>query len=61
MSYDNEFTTKLPNNLSEFSIDSSRWEVLKPLYEASSKSVKMLDQILTIDTVSSAVFSIDKA
>ena len=61
MSYDNEFTKKLPNNLSEFSIDSSQWEVLKPLYKASSKSVKMLDQILTMDTVSAAVFSIDKA
>ena len=61
MSYDNEFTKKLPNNLSEFSIDSSQWEVLKPLYEASFKSVKMLDQILTMDTVSAAVFTMDKA
>ena len=56
MSYDNEFNNLL-KHLSDFSIDSEQWEVLKPLSEASHDSVNILDQILTIETVSAAVFS----
>ena len=60
MSYDSECNTEIPSHFSEFSIDSEQWKILKPLSEISSKSLKMLDQILTIDIVSSAIFSIDK-
>jgi len=61
MSYDNEFTAGLRNRLSDFSIDSEQWEILKPLSEASYSSVRMLDEILTLETVSAAVFSMVKA
>jgi len=57
MSYDNEINN-LPKHLSDFSIDSDQWEVLKPLSEASHNSVKMLGEILTIETVSAVVFSV---
>jgi len=58
MSYDNECTNELPIKLSDFSIDSDQWEILKPISEASSNSVKMIGEILTIETVSAAIFSV---
>ena len=58
MSYDNECTNELPIKLSDFSIDSEQWEILKPISEASSNPVKMIGEILTIETVSAAIFSV---
>ena len=58
MSYDNECTNELPIKLSDFSIDSEQWEILKPISETSSNSVKMIGEILTIETVSAAIFSV---
>tara|TARA_B100000686_G_scaffold90408_1_gene97046 strand:- start:396 stop:581 length:186 start_codon:yes stop_codon:yes gene_type:complete len=58
MSYDNECTNELPTKLSDFSIDSDQWEILKPISETSSNPVKMIGEILTIETVSAAIFSV---
>ena len=58
MSYDTECPNELPTNLSDFSIDSDQWEILKPISETSSNSVKMIGEILTIETVSAAIFSV---
>lgn len=58
MPYEDESATKIPTRLSDFSIDLDQWKILKPLSEASSEAVTMLDIILTSETVSAAIFDI---
>ena len=58
MPYDDDTATKIPTQLSDFSIDLDQWKILKPLSEASSEAVKKLDIILTSETLSAAIFDI---
>ena len=50
-----------PEYISKFSIDAEQWAILEPLVKSASNSVKMLDQLLTVETESSAIFVLGKA
>ncbi|PZC43413.1 MAG: hypothetical protein DK303_000514 [Chloroflexi bacterium] len=61
MSHDNEPKPDIPPEyISELSIDAKQWVILEPLAKSASNSVKMLDQFLTVETESSAIFVLGK-
>ena len=46
--------------ISKLSIDAEQWAILEPLVKSASISVKMLNQLLTVETESSAIFALGK-
>jgi len=62
MPHDNEpKSDSHPEYISKLSIDAEQWAILEPLVKSASNSVKMLDQLLTVETESSAIFVLGKA
>ena len=62
MSHDNELKPDThPEYISKLSIGAEQWAILEPLIKSASNSVKMLDQVLTVETESSAIFVLGKA
>ena len=61
MPHDNELKPDMPlAYISNLSIDAEQWAILEPLVQSASNSVKMLDQLLTVETESSAIFALGK-
>ena len=46
--------------ISKLSIDAEQWAILEPLVKSASISVKMLNQLLTVETESSTIFALGK-
>ena len=61
MPHDNELNPDIhPEYISKLSIDAEQWAMLEPLVRSASNSVKMLDQLLTVETESSTIFALGK-
>ena len=61
MPHDNELKPdRLPEYVSKLSIDAEQWAILEPLVRSASNSVKLLDQVLAVETESSAIFVLGK-
>ena len=46
--------------ISKLSIDAEQWAILEPLVQSASSSDKILNQLLTVETESSAIFALGK-
>ena len=61
MPHDNELKPDMPlAYISNLSIDAEQWAILEPLVQSASSSVKILNQLLTVETESSAIFTLGK-
>ena len=61
MPHDNELKPdRLPEYVSKLSIDAEQWAILEPLVRSASNSVKLMDQVLAVETESSAIFVLGK-
>jgi hypothetical protein len=61
MPHDNELKPDIAQAyISNLSIDAEQEAILEPLVQSASNSVKMLDQLLTVETESSAIFAVGK-
>ena len=61
MPHSNELKPDMPlAYISNLSIDAEQWAILEPLVQSASSSVKILNQLLTVETESSAIFTLGK-